>query len=276
MTANLLDRLCDGYGLEAQAPSVVIFAAHPDDEVIGAGSRLRYWCEGLTIVHVTDGAPRNLVDAHHAGFETWQDYACERHEESLSALQYACIRPHQVLQLNYADQEVSLHLDELRSDIRNVLQDLRPEVIITHPYEGGHPDHDATAFAVHESSRQLRLETGATPLLVEMTSYHNNHESISVCEFLPARNCDEKFLVLSEQDRQLKRRMFDCFHTQQRMLEHFPVAFERLRPAPEYDFLEPPHEGRLYYEMFDWGMTGAEWRALAQTALDCTATSRTR
>ena len=42
---------------------------------------------------------------------------------------------------------------------------------------------------------------------------------------------------------------------------------ERFRPAPNYDFTRPPHAGQLFYEKFNWGMTGEQWRALAGRAL---------
>jgi hypothetical protein len=38
------------------------------------------------------------------------------------------------------------------------------------------------------------------------------------------------------------------------------------RPAPDYDFSQPPHSGKLYYEHFDWGMSGERWRLFAAGA----------
>ena len=61
--------------------------------------------------------------------------------------------------------------------------------------------------------------------------------------------------------------MFACFQTQTQMLMNFPIGVEKLRPAPPYDFTTAPHEGHLFYENFDWGMTGGRWRALAESAL---------
>ncbi|MDF2780993.1 MAG: LmbE family protein, partial [Geminicoccaceae bacterium] len=61
-------------------PSVLIVAAHPDDEVIGASTLLMRIPE-LRLLHVTDGAPRDLRDAQAAGFAGWQDYAQARDTE---------------------------------------------------------------------------------------------------------------------------------------------------------------------------------------------------
>jgi hypothetical protein len=60
--------------------------------------------------------------------------------------------------------------------------------------------------------------------------------------------------------------MLDCYASQRRVLQAFPVTVERHRPAPRIDFRRPPHPGRLWYECFAWGMTGERWRALAARA----------
>ena len=46
----------------------------------------------------------------------------------------------------------------------DVLDDVRPDVVLTHAYEGGHSDHDATAFAVHLAAGVMRREGGKAPL----------------------------------------------------------------------------------------------------------------
>jgi hypothetical protein len=64
----------------------------------------------------------------------------------------------------------------------------------------------------------------------------------------------------------LKEQLYSCFRTQQKVLQYFPPQPERFRCAPQYDFNQPPHSGSLYYEFFNWGMTGREWRRLANDA----------
>jgi hypothetical protein len=85
--------------------------------------------------------------------------------------------------------------------------------------------------------------------------------------FLPAPG-DVRTVVLSDAARDLKRRLFDCYPTQRGILQYFPTDVERFRPAPGYAFARAPHEGTLYYERQDWGMTGPRWRALATAALE--------
>jgi hypothetical protein len=61
--------------------------------------------------------------------------------------------------------------------------------------------------------------------------------------------------------------MTDCFSTQRQVLTSFPIGTERFRLAPHYDFTAPPHDGRLFYENFPWGMTGERFRRLVGDAL---------
>jgi hypothetical protein len=88
-----------------------------------------------------------------------------------------------------------------------------------------------------------------------------------VGEFLPAGPGTHRTLPLETDARLRKRRMFDCYRSQRHMLERFPIALERIRRAPGYDYARPPHEGRLFYEDQDWGWDGSEWRRLAGLAL---------
>jgi hypothetical protein len=52
------------------------------------------------------------------------------------------------------------------------------------------------------------------------------------------------------------------------VLQAFTVEVERFRAAPDYDFTQAPHSGALFYENFNWGMTGARWRELTRHWLD--------
>ena len=49
-------------------------------------------------------------------------------------------------------------------------------------------------------------------------------------------------------------------------LAQFGLEAERFRVAPQYDFTAAPHEGRLHYEHYDWGMSGERFRELARQA----------
>jgi hypothetical protein len=71
---------------------------------------------------------------------------------------------------------------------------------------------------------------------------------------------------LSGRAADLKRQMLACFTTQRATLAPFQTSYELFRLAPRYDFSRPPHDGTLYYETFDWGVTGEQWRDRARDA----------
>jgi LmbE family N-acetylglucosaminyl deacetylase len=259
---SFLQRLVSGNPFRA-TPRTLIVAAHPDDETIGMGSRLPL-LPGVIIAHTTDGAPADGCDAITQGFNTVAEYAQRRRSELYSALALAGIAPQQTRELGCADQQAAKNMARLAGQIYDIVTDVRPDVIFTHPYEGGHPDHDATAFAVHAACARPGV---AAPLIIEMTSYHNSGNGIEVNEFLFRSGHEPVTCVLDPPELSLKRKMFDCFPTQRQTLSLFPIRIERFRLAPSYDFTSPPHEGQLFYEMYPWGMTGSQFRKLAAEAL---------
>lgn len=249
----------------APATGVVILAAHPDDETAGLGAHLPELTRAV-LVHVTDGAPRDRRwwgAPHCADRET---YARVRREELASALALAGFPSEQVRGLGLVDQEASLDLAHLARSIADLLRELRPDIVLTHPYEGGHPDHDATAFAVHAACRLLERRGIRPPRLIEFASYFSRGGELVVGDFLPWPGSEPATVVLSADQRELKARLLACFASQRETLAAVPRGVERFRLAPRYDFTLPPHEGTLHYERFDWGVTGAEWRRRAREA----------
>jgi N-acetylglucosamine malate deacetylase 2 len=233
--------------------------------VIGAGARLPLLSD-VSVVHVTDGAPRSMQDALAAGYRTREAYALARRREAQAALALAGIPSRNLYPLGFVDQEASSHLAELARRLARLVSEKAIRAMLTHAYEGGHPDHDATAFAVHGARALIAGAGGSVPAIIEMAGYHAGPQGLVTHQFLP--DGDPGLTIeLDEAQRALKRRMLACHASQSRILAQFGIEIERYRAAPRYDFTAPPHPGPLWYEQFDWGMTGARWRTLAGEAL---------
>jgi len=252
---------------EAGARRVVVIVAHPDDEAIGAGAVLRGFPD-LTVVHVTDGAPLDAGYAERRGFSSREAYAETRRREVVAALGVIGLPPERIQCLGFVDGEAAWHLVELCQKVADLLDELQPDVVLTHPYEGGHSDHDSTAFAVHLATGMLLREGRKAPIILELTSYHNFQGVRRLFNFLPLGNGRVRTVWLSSEDRKVKRLMFDQFVSQLPLLKKFPLKVERFRQAPRYLFTVPPHEGELDYERLCKKMTGAQWRANAGRALE--------
>jgi N-acetylglucosamine malate deacetylase 2 len=240
----------------------IILAAHPDDETIGASALLARFPE-IHVVYLTDGAPR---DAHFwpPNIEcSRQDYATIRRQEVAKALAHVGMSTAQVSWLGAIDQEAIFEVASLQTKLLEFLHSRRTDLLITHPYEGGHPDHDCAALIARLAASSLGRKA---PVICEMTSYHARNGQCVTGDFLDWRTSSELKFSLSQDDFRRKRRMMDDYKSQLLVLKNFPIIAERLRIAPAYDFSRPPHPGKLWYEGMGWPMTGARWRELASAA----------
>lgn len=249
--------------LERGDGELLIVAAHPDDDVIGAGA-LMARVPRARVLYVTDGAPRDGQDARAHGFAGVTDYAAARRREAEAALALAGMGPERADWLEIADQQATFALERV---IGALLERIgrATAVVLTHPYEGGHPDHDATAFAVHAA---LALSRGtAAPALLEFGGYRAGAGGGRTTEFLADGGAPPFTRELSEGDQRVKAAMFACHGSQRAVLSMFSCARERFRVAPRYDFSRAPHDGPLLYERpgsgAEWGLEGASWRAEA-------------
>ena len=242
-----------------------VIVAHPADEVIGAGGLISK-LKDVTVIHLTDGAPRNKRIVNEAGFEGSAAYAEARRRECISALALANVPEDHVLELDIGDHQAPQFLAELSKRLTTLLQHSAPDVVLTHPYEGGHPDHDAAAFATNAAVRLLKRHGFKPPVLFEMALHPGRDGETRVLDFLPSSGRETTTLMLDEEAQELKRRMYECFATQREALKENPLGPERFRRPPLYDFTLPPQHGKLNYENFDQEFTRQEWQFLARKA----------
>jgi N-acetylglucosamine malate deacetylase 2 len=262
------DCLVKSDGPNIQPPRTLVLAAHPDDETIGASVPLVSLSDSW-VLFLTDGAPKNpALRSSHREISR-EAYAQIRSIECRNALGCAGVSTDHTVSFNCVDQEAIYNIPELVDRLVFLLKELRPKIIVTHPYEGGHPDHDAAALI---SSIALDVSSGKAgrlqnaPLLVEMSSYHAVNQQLRVGEFL-YDSSPVRVLELTEEQSERKRSMLSSYASQAAVLQSFNTSREVFRPAPVYDFHAPPHEGKLWYECLGWEMTGEKWRSLAASAL---------
>lgn len=275
ITSEVLDRIAQRAALAQALPTTLVVVAHPDDEAIGAGGLLA-GLRDVVVAHVTDGAPRDERYAQSRGFLTREEYARARRREVANALAHVGITPDRIRGLGYVDGEASQQMIELVFDVADLIEEVGPDIVLTHPYEGGHSDHDATAFAVHLACGILRRDKAAAPIVLELTSYHNFSGTRRVFDFLPFIGTEQRTIRLTSEEKVVKSRMYEEFASQREVLRRFPINIERFRPAPRYLFTKAPHDGQLDYERFCTIITGAEWRKNAEKALSALRTRRHR
>jgi LmbE family N-acetylglucosaminyl deacetylase len=251
--------------LRAGAPierSMALVVAHPDDETVGLGSRLNRIAD-LRIVHLTDGAPRDLVDARMNGHSEWRDYARARAQELDGAISALGADHARRIGYAYPDQESIFHVVDAA---RRLCVDLDGvEIVVTHPYEHGHPDHDTCAMATHLARDWLGTR-GRAPMLLEFASYHLAYGKGVPGYFWSEPGRPEFRVEMTDEDVRRKRAAVACHRTQLRLLSRYPIEREIVRAAPDYDFSRPAPPGEAVYDRFGWAITSAIWRAEAARA----------
>lgn len=248
----------------AKLPRILVLAAHTDDETIGASAAIGRSAEPW-VVYLTDSAPkRSRLRSRRLRRE---EYAALREAEAQHALRLAGVPPHRILIFGASDQEAVFTLDALVTHFLLTVSRIRPEWIITHAYEGGHPDHDSAAFVAAITVRLLQQQQSLRPTLLEMTSYYAENNRRASGSFLSEQ--DQGWpLWLTSEELSRKREMVACYSSQANVLREFPLEPERLRHAPQYDFLQPPHAGKVWYEQMGWPMTADHWCKLARQAME--------
>jgi LmbE family N-acetylglucosaminyl deacetylase len=142
---------------------VLVVVAHPDDESFGCGSVLLH---AVASGHETAVVCATRGEAGDSRIET-DDLAALRESELLAAA--AILGVGEVRVLGHVDSGmtgepppgalVSAGADRLATDIRSIVEDVRPDVVITLDGSDGHRDHvavrDATLAAVDSSAYRV-------------------------------------------------------------------------------------------------------------------------
>ncbi len=224
----------------------MVIVAHPDDEAIGAGVLLQR-IEDPLVVFCTDGGPKDefFWKAHGSR----EEYVRVRHQEARNAADIAGVK--KVAFLDFPDQELFLHLGEALAELEELASRHRIQAVLTHAYEGGHPDHDSCAFLGYLLGRNLELPVWEMPL------YHRTKSGGHAQTFV-GRNGRSVRVRVKPKELDTKRHMVDAHKSQNLALSPFNLAVERFRPQALYDYRRPPKAEVINYEAWQWRMTAVE------------------
>ena len=227
----------------------LVLVAHPDDEAVGCGGLLQRMSDPI-VVFATDGAPRS--DYFWKPYGSRQRYANVRTQEAEQALAaVGVIHSHSLCDdPPIADQE--LYLDSWRAyeALARLIEAEVPEAILTHAYEGGHPDHDVCSFLASVAGSRYELPVWEMPL------YHRAGGEVQRQSFIETEN--QSVIELSREELSRKREMCIAYQSQSAVLADFTAPVERFRTMRNYDFGRAPHAGVLNYEAWQWPITSAD------------------
>jgi len=217
---------------------VLVLAPHPDDEAIGAGGLIqRAVANGgdVCAVFVTSGEsnpwPQRYVNKRWritpSQREQWGEMRCAEAADSLSVLG---ARSDSTMFLRYPDQQIATMAragdQRLADQLREIMRDYRPTLLVTPSAQDFHADHRAVAYFAHQAVRGLG--DGAPELLTYVVHGHGDPSRLHF------------WLDLDERELQRKRDAIACHRSQLHLSRERFLAYARAKEEffePEFDLV---------------------------------------
>lgn len=201
------------------ANRLLVLAAHPDDESLGAcGLLQRSSCSH--VVFCTSGEPLKRSASYGA-------LAQAREKEAQHALETV-----QVLTctfLRFYDQQLYLVMNDLFHRVLEVALTFACDGVLTHALEVGHPDHDACAVIGRHLADTLNIPVWEMPL------YHKDAVGLWHLQTFRTYSKQEWILHLSGPERETKLRALACYQSQSAVTKFCDVRMERFREQSRCD-----------------------------------------
>ena len=208
---------------------ILVFAAHPDDDVLGLGTNLyrhRLNGDNIKVVFVTNGTA-GAGESWYRSINKSKNRTNLRYREAVLALSEIDISKENIFCLGFPDGGTQRYLETMSKDILMLLKEWNPKQVYVHCIEGGHIDHDITSFVVKSVCKNIGYKN-----VFEYAEY-NPIQPIGTqnIRFLPdsSNNVNEVIIDISDEERMLKKKMLS-FHQSQGVEKYF-LQGEAIRKA---------------------------------------------
>jgi LmbE family N-acetylglucosaminyl deacetylase len=225
------------------ARRILLLVPHPDDEVVGCAAALRRaQAEGAACfaLYLTTGVPAPEA------LWPWQRRrhaarVARRRAEALEAAARLGLEP--LAFQPWPTRTLKSHLDEALALVEAAVAEHAIDAIWVPAWEGAHQDHDVANCLAARFSPRLPVR--------EFAEYSFAGGEVRAQRFF-APNGSEEVILLDAAERRLKRECLALYRSERGNLRHIGATVESLRPLPTHDYARPPHEGRLFYQRFQW------------------------
>lgn len=222
---------------------ILVLVPHPDDEVVGAAAAIgRARARGARVfgLYLTTGVPAAAV------LWPWQRRGhaarvCLRLAEAGEVAARLGIEPAGFH--DWPTRTLKDHLAAARASLCEAMTRLAIDTLWVPAWEGGHQDHDVANF--------LGATVVGSVTVWEFAEYTYAGGRVRSHAF-PQAQGDERVLELTPPEQALKRRALDLYRSERGNLGHIAVERECFRPLAPYDYTQPPHAGRQFYQRFQW------------------------
>jgi LmbE family N-acetylglucosaminyl deacetylase len=215
---------------------ILVLAPHPDDEVVGCAVALRRAiADGASarILFLTTGVPAREV--------LWP-WARVRHPEMVERRREEAVRAAKLLGAEIAgfqDWPTRTLKDQLPAAERLVRAAAHQASEVWAPaWEGAHQDHDVANWIAARLGLPVQ----------EFAEYSFFGGEVHSNAFPDGGGS----IALPPEEQAWKRNLLAVYASERGNLRHIRCEREALRPLPQHDYARPPHEGRLFYQRFQW------------------------
>ena len=222
---------------------ILILIPHPDDEVVACAAAIaRARAQGARVfgVNLSHGclAKQTMWWWERANYQNVVD---RRVAESVQVAEFLGIKM-VAGNVTRSAREIWPDLQTVYGEVMQAMQQCAPDTLWVPAFEGGNPDHDAI--------NALASTIKNVPVF-EMAEYNFIHGIPHSNAFLAVKG-NEFVLNLTEGEQVMKRAALRLYESEQKNLVDIDVRYESFRPLAQYDYAKRPHEGKLWYERFQW------------------------
>ncbi len=253
--------------------TILIIAPHPDDETAMLGSLFfEHNTSKIYIVYLTTGS-------FFTNQKLYSMYAEERIKEAKKAMKKVKIPEKNLYFLNYKDQKLLYEKNNIslaKEKIKSIILKVKPKIIVTSTYEGGHCIHDLTNIMLNNIKKELKENKILNATFYEAAEYNEyynlktprktfsiflknfninlNYPALFLPEKTQSLNETKKYYYNSTKKSLEKKRILLKSYTTQNFEGSLKRKFyykETLRLLQEYDYNKPPYnikESIKYYE----------------------------
>ncbi len=242
-TASIFLGLPSSGAVSMFGKNILILVPHPDDEVVMCGAAIgRAKAQGARVsaLYLTNGCLDRPVlwpwqRKHH------EERVQKRRAEAESAALFLGLTP-----VGWSDRPARhlwRNVSDVYAEVQKMMAVHRPDQVWVPAYEGGNPDHDAL------NALGAQLKKGRSVL--EFAVYTYFAARVQSQTFI---SWDEtaRLFTLSPEERRAKQKALDIYASERRNLSSLRVDQESYRPLAAYDYAQPPHQGTLWYNRFQW------------------------
>ncbi len=225
----------------------LVVLAHPDDEAISCAALLSLAVEHVRLVYLTNGVPSTTEAPIEPIVSARERERCE------AARAAGWSWPARLA--GYQAREAWAHQARLLALVGASLEGVG--AVWTHPYEGGHLDHDTAAWLVQTATQ------GRDVARMEFASYYHGAGPRSVFgAFWPDPVSAAMTVDLTGPILARKRAAVAAYASQGFILRKFQTPErEAYRVAPVYDFTRPAAPPACRWDVKGYRPSSADWRA---------------